>query len=69
MDDTKIHRYSGNRDTAKLRMYYAYAYVTSSASSDSSARSNAAKKMEPSEASELVELVNYNDLWMRCVNG
>ena len=27
------------------------------------------KKMEPSEASEIVELVNYNDLWMRCVNG
>ena len=27
------------------------------------------KKMEPSDASELVELVNYNDLWMKCVNG
>ena len=65
-------RYTDTQETEidrKLSMYYAYAYVTSSASSDSSARSNAAKKMEPSEASELVELVNYNDLWMRCVNG
>ena len=44
MNDTQIHRYSGNRDTKKLRMYCAPPYITSSASSDSSARSNAAKK-------------------------
>ena len=59
-------RYTDTQETEidrKLSMYYAYAYVTSSASR---ARSNAAKKMEPSEASELV---NYNDLWIRCVNG
>ena len=69
MNDTQILRYSGNRDTKKLRMYCAPPYINSSASSDSSARSNAAKKMEPSEASDLVELVNYNDLWMRGING
>ena len=59
-------RYTDTQETEidrKLSMYYAYAYVTSSA------RSTQRKKMEPSEASELLKLVNYNDLWMRCVNG
>ena len=40
-------RYTDTQETEidrKLSMYYADAYVTSSASSDSSARSNAAKK-------------------------
>jgi hypothetical protein len=27
------------------------------------------KKKEPSISSELVELVNYNDIWIRTVNG
>ena len=55
----------GLQDPSKSRISYGR-NVTSRASSDSSARSNAAKKMELSDASELV---NYNDLWMRCVNG
>ena len=72
MNDTQIHRYADTQETeiqrnsgcTALPLISPVALVATVAPALTQR-----KKMEPSDASELVELVNYNDLWMKCVNG